>query len=110
MTQVAEQGIHLSNYSLLEESAANGHAWLRDLRRSAMDRFKEVGFPSSKTDEEWRQTNVSSIAKVPFRLGQQRADSTTRTLKSNFSFGEGQTAAELVFVNGQFVEELSQLE
>jgi Fe-S cluster assembly protein SufD len=110
MTQVADQTIHLSNYSLLEESAANGHAWLRDLRRGAMARFEEVGFPNSKKNEEWRHTNVSPIAKIPFRLGQQRADSTTRTIQSNFAFGEGQTAAELVFVNGQFVQELSQLD
>src|SRR4051812_35079973 len=110
MTQVAQQGIHLSNFSLLEEnSSANGHAWLRDLRRSAMDRFKDVGFPSNKV-EQWRHTNVAPIAKIPFTLGQLRVDATTRQLRTNFSFGDDQTSAELVFINGQFVPEFSQLD
>ena len=44
-----------------------------DLRRAAMARFEQVGFPSNK-DEEWRFTNVAPIAKTPFKLAERVPD------------------------------------
>jgi Fe-S cluster assembly protein SufD len=63
-----------------------------------------VGFPNSK-QEAWRWTNVSELAKTDFALAR-RADA--RNLKNRFSFGK-QAAAEIVFVNGHFSPELSDL-
>lgn len=43
----------------------SGPDWLHDLRRSGIDRFKTLGFPSLR-DEEWRFTRTRPIADVDF--------------------------------------------
>ena len=57
--------------------AANGGsqapAWLRDLRERAMQRFEQVGFPTTKL-EAWRFTSVRHIAETPFALRPSRWD------------------------------------
>ena len=40
-------------------------AWLELVRSSAMDRFEQLGFPPV-TDEEWKYTNLTSLAKESF--------------------------------------------
>jgi Fe-S cluster assembly protein SufD len=40
-------------------------AWLELVRSSAMDRFEQLGFPSVR-DEEWKYTNLASLAKESF--------------------------------------------
>ena len=40
-------------------------AWLELVRGSAMDRFEQLGFPSVR-DEEWKYTNLASLAKENF--------------------------------------------
>jgi Fe-S cluster assembly protein SufD len=47
--------------------------WLVDLRASAMARFVELGFPSTRL-EEWRYTNVAPIARLALELGQPGAE------------------------------------
>ena len=47
--------------------AAGAPAWLRGVRERAMACFTEVGFPSTRL-EQWRFTNVQSIAETPFTL------------------------------------------
>ena len=44
----------------------NEPAWLASLRKSGMERFAEIGFPTLR-DEDWRFTNVAPIAKLPFQ-------------------------------------------
>src|SRR5713226_6410466 len=61
-----EKNIYLSNFARLEEdSAANGHSWIRRLRKAAMKRFTELGFPTTR-NEDWKFTSVAPIAKIPF--------------------------------------------
>jgi Fe-S cluster assembly protein SufD len=78
--------------------------WLRKLREDAFTRFCETGFPTTH-DEDWRFTNVSAIARTQFSLAQ---ESRTRLSKTDLKLWriEG-AAAQLVFVDGQFVRELS---
>src|SRR5690349_18387603 len=59
MTRLAENK-HTSNFP------RSGRPWLEQLRQEGIDRFDEVGFPSTK-QEEWRFTNVAPIAKIPFK-------------------------------------------
>src|SRR5204862_2391255 len=77
MTQLAEpKSIHLSNFARLEERAGAGHgngspggrAWLDGMRRGAIARFEQVGFPLSSKDEHWRHTNFAPIARTEFHL------------------------------------------
>lgn len=88
------------------ETQAPGHdlPWLRKLRAEAFARFCATGFPTTH-DEDWRFTNVSPIARTPFRLatkGQAR--------KSELDAVKFQaTGAQLFFVNGHFAPELSSI-
>jgi Fe-S cluster assembly protein SufD len=79
--------------------------WLRKLREDAFARFCETGFPTTH-DEDWRFTSVSAIARTPFLL----AAGATHLSDSDLTIWrmEG-AAAQLVFVDGQFVRKLSRL-
>ena len=82
---------------------AEGPAWLPGLRRAAIDRFAEVGFPTSR-DEEWRFTPVGPIAQAEFRPA--GVGAVTREALAPFLFGHAEWP-QLVFVNGKFTPELS---
>ena len=104
MTQLAENrqtGIaHTKGIEL-------AHPWLDDLRKRALARFDSVGFPTTK-DESWRQTNVSAIAKTPFKLAAKPRDGAAIEHARRFGFAE-EAACELVFVNGHYEPQLSRL-
>lgn len=107
MTQLAEdRNVHVSNFQRLasESSGADHPAWLGRLRRQGIARFDAVGFPHNK-QEEWRFTNVAPIARTAFAL----AERVALAGRPPFSFGD-EAAAELVFVNGHYVSELSKVE
>src|SRR5688500_17845558 len=117
MTQLAEpKSIHLTNFAELEERAAAAPgagaaarpAWLDGMRRGAIARFEQVGFPSQR-DEHWRHTNFAPIARTPFKLADgDPASARAAELASRHGFG-AEAAAELVFVNGVFSPQLSSL-
>jgi Fe-S cluster assembly protein SufD len=102
----AMQDLYLSSFERFEkEVVGDGQAWTQPLRREALARFAELGFPTTRL-EEWKYTNVAPLARIPFRLA---ADA-----------GRGLTAAalaaaapvatpgpQLVFVNGRYAPELS---
>ena len=78
-------------------------SWLSDVRRAAMERFRDVGFPAAR--EEWKYTNVAPILKVPFAPA---AEAGPRRIES-FDAADlaGRSGAQLVFVNGRYSAELS---
>ena len=66
MTAVAEQtGPWLGEFTALPKA----EPWIQALRETAFERFAMVGFPTTR-DEEWRFTNVASIARATWRPGQ----------------------------------------
>ena len=78
-------------------------AWLELVRGSAMERFEQLGFPSVR-DEEWKYTNLATLAKenfVPAVAGDQVSGDFSR-----FAYPETATA-HLVVVNGFLREDLS---
>src|SRR5437868_5779106 len=85
-----------------EESENIGPAWLRMIRHSAMDRFAELGFPTTH-DEEWRFTNVAPLTSVPFVRAPELDDSARAA-----DLIRELPAAEhrLVFINGRYSPEL----
>lgn len=88
-----------------EKSAAgNRLAWLRNMRRDAFARFAEVGIPTTRM-EDWRFTNLSSLAQTPFSLARNGRGSIAA--KALDSFKIPGTACQLVFVNGHYAPELS---
>ena len=88
------------------ENEAKQPAWLFPLRKAGMARFAELGFPTIN-DEDWRFTNVSPIAKLPFNpVFEEQRDGLNTDALNRFSFGS-LPGARLVFVNGHFVASLS---
>ncbi len=70
MTQLADKSIHMSNFTRLEEADPPFPAppWLDALRKTGIDRFDLVGFPTRR-QEEWRHTDVSGHRPHSVSLG-----------------------------------------
>jgi Fe-S cluster assembly protein SufD len=107
VTATEHLGSYLESFAELERHTAGREpAWLQSLRRDAFARFCAVGFPTTH-DEDWRFTNVSEIARTPFRLVRNGAAGLTLSdLKPWRIAGE---ACLLVFADGRFSRELSLL-
>ncbi len=89
--------------------------WLRAIRERGMSRFEALGFPTTK-NEDWHFTSVAPITDRAFRAavvsdsGVSSEGSTAGMVASadleRFTFGESKWH-KLVFVNGEFAEDLS---
>ncbi len=108
MAVMQEQNRYVESFAAFEaEAAGKGQAWLQPIRRAAIARFGELGFPTTK-DEDWRFTSVAPIAQTPFaRPGDDRTEPPPHALDP-FTFA-GLTCSRLVFVNGRFSPTLSSL-
>ena len=94
--------------SFEKDGFASDPSWAHELRKSAISRFNELGFPTDRRgNEEWKYTDVRPIARVSF---QPIANLAPTKLKSGelkrFTFGETKWNG-LVFVDGSYLEELS---
>jgi len=104
-TAIQQVGNYLDIFTeFTNRAAGNQLPWLRKLREDAFARFCETGFPTTH-DEDWRFTNVSAIAGAQFAFASNNRAQLSKThLKSWRVEGSG---AQLVFVDGQLVRELS---
>lgn len=82
--------------------------WLIKLREKAGEHYLRIDFPTTH-DEEWKYTNIAPILKVPYR---QSFGSDIEGVSPGpiipFEFEESK-GSQLVFVNGLFARELSNL-
>ncbi len=68
MERGAEQQGYLEDFEKLTARVpSNGGAWLADLRGRAMNRFRSLGFPTTR-DEEWKYTSVDAVRKAALRI------------------------------------------
>jgi len=96
----------LENFTEFEKDAPGKRlAWLKRLREDAFARFCETGFPTTR-DEDWRFTNVAAIARTVFRP----AGATKLGPGDTAAWRVDDVAATLVFVNGRFDAELSEVD
>jgi len=81
--------------------------WARSLRLSAITRFEELGFPTTK-NEDWHFTSVAPIAEREFEplVGRGVVTGVSRADLAPFTFG-GDDWHTLVFLNGRFNAALS---
>ncbi len=102
-----EKNIYLSNFVRFEKAVArDGQSWVHRLRKAAMKRFSELGFPGPR-DEDWKFTNVAPLAKIPFRpVTELEADGLTREKVAQL-VPPVPGACRLVFVNGLYASGLS---
>jgi Fe-S cluster assembly protein SufD len=101
-----ENNIWESFYS--QHASLAGPSWAVRLRETALDRFKELGFPSVK-EEEWKYTNVAPLTKLEFQ-SESEAIPARLTADDVAALGCPEAkGSELVFVNGVLRPELSSL-
>ena len=101
-----ERDHYLESFARFEKATAgNGQEWLRPVRRAAIARFAELGFPTTR-DEDWRFTNVAPIAQISFQLaGDAHIELAPRDIEQ-LTF-PGPRDIQLVFVNGRYAPTLS---
>lgn len=61
-----QQGYLEDFEKLAARASRNGGAWVGDLRRRAMDRFRSLGFPTTR-DEEWKYTSLEALRRACLR-------------------------------------------
>ena len=99
---------YLENFSALAKQARRDDPrWFEKLRETALARFLKTGFPSTR-DEDWRFTNVSAIARTPFSPARKKPTGLSPADLAGWKIPN--SAAQLVFVDGQLVPGLSTLD
>jgi Fe-S cluster assembly protein SufD len=107
MTSIETRRTYLQQFDEIQRRLTGPRtpAWLAAVRREAIERFAEVGFPNTR-QEEWRFTNVAPIAERAFDIPPSSAWQDCAAAIDAFRFADT-SWPELVFVNGQYVPELS---
>ncbi len=112
MTAVAEaRDEYVAAFREREASGLSGPSWLQQLRRDALQRFAERGFPGRK-EEDWKYTDVSSIVRGGFSL-EGGADGERGSRKAEGGTGVPHPAlriphsVRLAFINGDWEPSLS---
>ncbi len=93
--------------SLLAARRGQEPSWLISTRERGMKTFTATGFPTTE-HEEWRFTNVEPIRRGGFKLLESTESPATPEQVENCRFGWS-SPIELVFVDGRFAPDLSQL-
>ncbi len=100
-----ETAAHAENFERFAKETQQP-AWIAPMRKAGMSRFTEIGFPTLN-DEDWRFTNVSAIARLPFKpIFQSSQGNITPGMVADFTFGR-LSGSRLVFVNGHYAAKLS---
>jgi Fe-S cluster assembly protein SufD len=104
----ATKDVYLATFDQLDKRVTErGQAWTQPLRKAAIRRFAELGFPTTRL-EEWKYTNVAPIARIPFRPADEAAFEGTAEALAAATI-PGLAPAQLIYVNGHFVPQLSAL-
>jgi Fe-S cluster assembly protein SufD len=100
---------YLADFHAFENNgAANAPTWLKELRTGGIQKFSELGFPTTK-QEDWRFTNILPLAKTPFRHASKADLPEVRHDDIDKFVTIGASKSLLVFVNGYFSKSLSNL-
>jgi Fe-S cluster assembly protein SufD len=91
---------------LIAQRQERDPVWLRQLREDAWTRFHAKGFPTTH-DEDWRFTNLAAMAKIPFERPAKGSGAVSAQEIEQFRVPGA--ACQLVFVNGHFAPQLSEL-
>lgn len=95
---------YLEDFESLAKAATRPD-WLQQLRQSALERFRQGGFPTSK-DEDWRFNNLAPLTGTDFRLAGEGALKSEDLRPYLFAIPGIST---LVFVNGRYHPALSSI-
>ncbi len=92
----------------LQDATGSIPGWLRQHRQAAFNRFADLGFPTRR-DEEWRYTDIRPIADTAFAVPEYAQQNVTAGQIGDLFFPTFKTN-RLVFVNGRYSAELSQIQ
>ena len=98
---------YLERFNRLDDAASDSPGWLSRLRREAMLRFVETGFPTI-ADEDWRYTNVARLAATAYETAP--ALSPDGQFRTAFLASGGSVGVRCVFLNGRYCAELSRVD
>ena len=103
-----EEAYLAASESFESNGASRDPSWARDLRKAAITKFRELGFPTSRRgNEEWKYTDIGPVARVPVQPAASSPKLTTADVEAA-SFGAPDWP-QLVFVNGRYDNGLSSL-
>lgn len=93
------------------EKNLNGEAGnnFHKIRKDAIEKFKEIGFPLKKL-EEWKYTNINPVLKHDFRLSYSESDTTIAKDDIEKLVFKNTAANVLVFINGSFSKNYSKFD
>lgn len=97
-----------THFARFEKELTNiGQSWTHRIRKAAISRFAELGFPTTR-DEEWKYTNVTPIVKIAFEPAGYEPNGLTSEMLQRVSFAE-LAESQVVFINGRYSPELSSI-
>src|SRR5437868_595480 len=104
-TVLAEQNVYAAQFSeMADRLPGAGLMWIDRLRKNAIERFLDSGFPTTKL-ENWKYTNVAPIRRLTFSPSRRLpAASIPHSLRAQIELFP---SPRLVFVNGMFNPDLS---
>ena len=106
MLQVAQKtDDYLSRFAQVEARLAGDGAALLPIRKKAIERFAQLGFPTTR-DEDWRFTNVAPIARTAFEAATGDGEAVEAQQLATSALLQADWP-RLVFVNGYFAPQLS---
>lgn len=90
------------------ENSLNGQSTseLHAMRKLAVDRLHDTGFPTTG-HEEWKYTNIETLLSHDFRLAAAHPQTTLGNLSGRGILPEDEKTPQLVFINGHFRADLS---
>jgi Fe-S cluster assembly protein SufD len=106
LAQAAGLDLYRAAFEKLEEERRDEPRWLRRLRAEALERFLDLGFPTTRI-EAWKYTNLRPIAETPWMITRPASSSAAAADLAAPARIPG--ATEIVFFNGSFAPELSSL-
>jgi Fe-S cluster assembly protein SufD len=96
---------YLEDFENLTRTAGSRSEWLQELRKAALERFRQTGFPSSR-DEDWRFNNLAPVTGTDFRLAPADVSGVRVEDLAPYLFAIPGVST-LVFVNGRYAPGLS---
>ena len=111
MTQVLNKySQYLDDFRTLEQTLDGEPGWLGQLRRQALSRFQQIGFPTVRRgNEEWKYTNVVPVADATFNYPLTAGSDGLKAAQLREITPWNDSWVNLVFVDGHYSEDLSWL-
>src|SRR5580700_8625682 len=106
---ITDQENFVAQFERLARVSSAGPGWLSAQRRSAINKFAAIGYPT-RNDEEWRFTNPAQIAETPFTITDAKSDAQWladcggqfRDLVAKYLMGRSNHLG-IAFINGRCV-------